>query len=131
MTEEPEKKKASGPGTEELNADLQEICRDLVSVPFEIWAILKPGVQPLSDTEKNLISKPLARIVVKYDVARFMKDEILLLGFLGYSVIKRVRIPKNVANDSGKKGQGKDDISKEPDITAGPGPEQPQSDLHS
>ena len=93
----------------------------MIGIPFEVWAILKPGVAPLTDIEKATISKPLARIVVKYDVARIMKDEFLLLGFLGYSIVKRLRVPKNVDNDSGKTGKGKDDPGKGIDVPA-PGP---------
>jgi hypothetical protein len=116
--EEEEKKetKGSGPGTsEDENGNIQEICRDLIAVPFEVWAILRPGVEPLSDPEKTAISKPLARIVIKYDVARYLKDEFLLLAFLGYSVVKRLKVPKSadkITDNSGKEGQGKDDPSK-------------------
>ena len=104
-----------GNGADQDKLDLEEICSDIVALPFEVWSILKPGVNPLSDAEKKLIGKPLSRIVVKYDVARFMKDEILLCAFLGFSVLKRVKVAKNVADDRGKEGQGKDDISEKPD----------------
>lgn len=106
-----------GPGSEidQDKVDLEEICSDIVSLPFEVWSILKPGVTPLSETEKKLIGKPLSRIVVKYDVARFMKDEILLCGFLGFSILKRVKVKKDVADDSRKEGQGENDLSQKPD----------------
>ena len=115
-----EKKGDSIPGTSEdiESEDIEEICKDVVSGFFEIWAILKPGVPPLSETEKKLIKKPLARIVIKYDVARFMKDEFLLIGLLGFSVLKRLKVKKDVNNDRREEGQRKDDLSEKPDITA-------------
>jgi hypothetical protein len=106
-----------GNGADQDKIDLEEICSDIVSLPFEVWAVLKPDVKPLSDAEKKLIGKPLSRIVVKYDVTRFMKDEILLCAFLGFSVLKRVKVGKNVVDDSGKERQGKDDPGQKPDPT--------------
>jgi len=109
----------SGTTTKEIiDTELEEICRDIIAIPFEVWAILKPEVTPLSEVEKKLIGKPLSRVLIKYDIGRFMKDEVLLLGFFGFSVLKRLRVKKNVADDSGKEGQGKNDISQKPDIAA-------------
>lgn len=118
--EEPTKETSSGlgNGNDQDKIDIEEICGDIVALPFEVWAVLKPAVKPLSEVEKKLIAKPLSRIVVKYDVTRFMKDEILLCAFLGFSVLKRVKVGKNVVDDSGKEGQGKDDISEKPDTPA-------------
>ena len=106
-----------GPGIEEPEGELEqpeleEICRDLVSVPFEIWNILRPEIDPLSDTEKRMIAKPLARVAQKYDVQKYMKDEILLAGLLGYSIIKRTRIKKIDTNDNRKERKGKDNSSE-------------------
>jgi hypothetical protein len=108
-----------GNGIEQDKLDLEEICGDIMALPFEVWAILKSGVKPLSDIEKKLIAKPLSRIIVKYDVTKFMKDEVLLCAFLGFSVLKRVKVTKNVIDDSRKEGQGKNDLSQKPDPSAG------------
>jgi hypothetical protein len=131
--EKPETKNAEpgGPGISEGSPDLVliDICRDIISIPFEVWAILKPAVKPLSETEKDLIAKPLSRIAVKYDLAKFMKDEILLFGFLGYSVLKRIKVSDHAGDNSRKEGKGKDNLSEKADIATGnPSPiEQPET----
>ena len=63
---------------------------------------MKPGVKPLTDTEKKLISKPMARVMLKYDVQKYAKDEFLLLGFLGFAVMKRVKDSKKVEDEKDK-----------------------------
>ncbi|MBA7496242.1 hypothetical protein ES702_06841 [subsurface metagenome] len=78
---------------------LEEICRDIIAIPFEIWHLLRPGVEPLSEKEKDLISKPLSRVAQKYDVSRYMKDEFLLIAFLGFSVTRRLKIKKKIKKD--------------------------------
>jgi len=90
---------------------LEEVCKDFVSVPFEIWHILKPSVLPLSDKEKTLISKPLSRVVQKYDLQKYAKDEFLLAGFLGFAIIKRAKV-KDDTDNSREKRKGKNDSSK-------------------
>lgn len=84
------------------DVDLEEVCKDICSIPFEVWSILKPGVKPLTDTEKKLISKPMARVMLKYDVQKYAKDEFLLLGFLGFAVMKRVKDSKKVEDEKDK-----------------------------
>ena len=106
-------------GTGENEADdivLEEVCRDLVAIPFEIWHALKPDIPELTALEKTHISKPLARVAQKYDVQKYMKDEILLFTFLGFSVFRRARMTKkDDTNNSGKKGERKDYTGKVPD----------------
>lgn len=95
---------------------LEEVCRDLVAIPFEIWHALKPDIPELTALEKTHISKPLARVAQKYDVQKYMKDEILLFTFLGFSVFRRARMTKkDDTNNSGKKGERKDYAGKVPD----------------
>ena len=84
---------------------LEEICRDIIAIPFEIWHLLRPGVEPLSEKEKDLIAKPLSRVAQKYDVGRYMKDEFLLIAFLGFSVIRRTRVKKDDSDDNRKEGK--------------------------
>lgn len=107
-----------GDEEEEIDSEtLGAICEDIISIPFEVWAILKPGTEPLSSAEKKMIAKPLSRIVVKYDVAKFMKDEFLLIAALGFAILKRVKMKKvikNAHNDSGEKREGKDYSGSEP-----------------
>ena len=88
--------------------DIEEVCKDIVSVPFEVWSILKPSVKPLTETEKKLIGKPLSRVMVKYDVAKYARDEFLLLIFLGFSVSKRIKDSKKVEVEDEDRGTEKD-----------------------
>ena len=100
----------SEPG-EEIEADenIIEICKDIIAVPFEVWNKINPKVDPLSESEKKHISQPLARIAVKYDVAKYMKDEFLLVTFLGFAIYKRARIKKDDKDDNRQKRKGKDE----------------------
>lgn len=98
-------------GNETDLSSIEEICRDLVSIPFEVWSLIRPGVPPLTEGEKKLIGKPLARVFVKYDVAKFLKDEFLLIAALGFSVMKRIRVKPDVKDDSREAGEGKDNLS--------------------
>jgi len=80
-----------------------------------MWNKANPNVPPLSEFEKKNISKPLARIVVKYDVAKYAKDEFVLFTFLGFAIYKRVKIKKvkkNDVNNNREKRTGKDDLNK-------------------
>jgi len=97
---------------EEATETLAEICKDVVSVLFEVWSILKPGVPPLSEIEKSLIKKPLARLAIKYNIGRLMKDELLAGGLLAFFILKRLKTKKDVKDDSGEKGERKDDAGK-------------------
>jgi len=113
--EEDSGKESYRPGSEISGVELEEVCRDLVAIPFEIWHALKPKIEPLSETEKKRIAVPLARLAVKYDIERFAKDEILLFAFLAYSISKRVDIKKHAKNHRREKGKGKDHPSEKPD----------------
>lgn len=93
----------------EADENIIEVCKDIISIPFEIWSKINPKVEPLSDSEKKHISQPLARIAVKYDVAKYMKDEFLLMTFLGFAIYKRARIKKDDKDDNREKGTGKDE----------------------
>ena len=108
----------SEPEIESIEADenIIEVCKDIIGIPFEVWNKINPKVDPLSESEKKHISQPLARIAVKYDVAKYMKDEFLLVTFLGFAIYKRARIKKDDKNDHRKEGQRKD----EPDARINP-----------
>lgn len=107
---EKEKEEESGPGPEDDDVfDFEEICRDLSDMPFQIWCILNPNVPPLADKEKDLIAKYVLRTAKKYKIKKYMRDELLLLAVVGYSVMKRIGIKKNVDDDSGEKGEGQDE----------------------
>lgn len=79
--------------------DLDELSRDIAGVPFEIWAVLKPGVKPLTEKEKKLIGKPLARVLSKYDVAKYAKDEFLLMAVVGFSIMSRLKDSQKKEDD--------------------------------
>lgn len=74
--------------------DIEEFCKDVVNIPFEIWHILNKNVQPLNAVEKKLISRPLSRLVKKYNLGDYAKDEIVLIAFLGTSIYSRLQKPK-------------------------------------
>jgi len=112
-----EKPEDSIPGISDEDHEeyITEVCKDLICIPFEIWHVLNPKVNPLSDLEKKHISKPLAKVAMKYHVDRLMKEEIMLFTFLGFAILQRARIKKDDINDSGKKGKRKDDTSEKSD----------------
>lgn len=109
ISPEEEKKEDSGNGDDDEIFDFEEICRDLSDMPFQIWCILNPNVPPLADKEKDLIAKYVLRTAKKYKIKKYMRDELLLLAVVGYSVMKRIGIKKNVDDDSGEKGEGQDE----------------------
>lgn len=74
--------------------DIEEFCKDIANIPFEIWHIVNPEVEPLSAKEKKLIGKPLSRVVVKYDLQKYAKDELVLFAFLSFSVLGRLKKSK-------------------------------------
>lgn len=86
--------------------DVEEVCGDIIAVPFEIWGMVKKGVEPLSPKEQKLLGKPLSRLVVKYNVEQYMKDEFLFILLLGMVITKRVKaVKKDDNNDSGETGK--------------------------
>jgi len=111
---EKEKEEESGPGPEDDEIfDFEEICRDLSDMPFQIWCILNPNVPPLADKEKDLIAKYVLRTAKKYKIKKYMRDELLLLAVVGYSVMKRIGIKKNADNDRGEEREGQDEPGQE------------------
>ena len=71
--------------------DIEEFCRDLANIPFEIAHIIKPSIKPLEPKEKKLIGKPLSRVIVKHNLDKMCKDEFVLIALLGVVILKRVR----------------------------------------
>jgi len=110
IPDQKEKKADSLDGDDETTEpDLIEICRDFADIPFQIWSIRNPNVPPLDEKEKDLISKHLLKLAVKYKVKKFMKDELILIAAVGYSVMKRARIKKDVDDNSRQEREGKDE----------------------
>ena len=97
LTEENEKEEIQSP-------DLEEICGNLWFILYQLGGILKKGFEPLTENVKKLLSPPSARIVVKYNVGSYMKDEFLLLGILGIDISKRLMV---------KKKEDKKDVKKD------------------
>lgn len=112
-----EESNQSSPGNGE--GITEELAGDLIGFPFEVWHILNEAALPLSDKEKRIVSGPVTRIIEKYELQKFAKDEILLTVYLAGMVYGRVRaikeIKKNASNDSGETRKGKNDISENPD----------------
>ena len=84
--------KSSLPGSEDdllLDENIVEVCADVIAIPFAIWHEINKNVQPLSEKEKENISKPLAKVVTKYDLGRYMKEEFVLVFYLGSAIYGR------------------------------------------
>lgn len=80
----------SNGGGETENEALEDILVDIIASPFQIWNLRNPKVDPLSDEEKQVIKKPLARVVKKYNLDSYVSDEIWLGVVLGGVLLKRV-----------------------------------------
>jgi len=106
------------PGTEEEEIlldqqDILEICKELPDIGFQVWKRFDPEIELLTDPEKGRIAKPLARIVYRKSLDKWVRDEFYLIFLLGLSISKRIKIKKkNVKDNSGEKGPGKDDTSR-------------------
>ena len=105
-------------GSFSSSENLEELCGDIAAVPFEIWSILNPKVEKLTDTEKKAISRPLARLVEKYNLGTYAKDEFYLAIILTGVTFKRVNQAKpekkkeNANINNRETGDGKDNLSK-------------------
>lgn len=122
----------NGPGTGSEEALSQELAGDLLNLPFQVWGVFSPAVVPLNPVELEHLSKPFSRLLEKWGAKGIATDEIMFGFYFTCSLYARIRAikdskpKKNVANDSGKKGEGKDNPSEKPDSGAAPGP-----DIHS
>jgi len=74
-----------------LDESSEDILVEIVSAPFEIIHLRCPSVSPLSEEEKEVLKKPLARIVNKYQVGKYIKDEIWLAIIFGGIAVKRIK----------------------------------------
>jgi len=99
----------------EEDENIIETCKDFMGVIFEIWNGADPEIPPLTEKEKKNIAKPLARIVVKHDLGRFMKEEFVFVFYFGSAVYGRLRIKKKNVGDRRKKKKGKDVSGKTAD----------------
>jgi len=101
--------------TELTDADILDPVKNILKGLIDLWIIYKPSVSPLSDKEANLLGKPLSRILHKYGVLRYAKDEILFT-ILTVSVIapriKQSQKGQNVTDNSRKEGERKDNFSQ-------------------
>jgi len=107
---------SSLPGSEDeilVDENIVEVCADVIAIPFAIWHEINKNVQPLSEKEKQNISKPLAKIVVKYDLGKYMKEEFVLFFYLGSAIYGRTKVPKAIKkddkDDNRKERQGQDE----------------------
>lgn len=122
---EREKTKESGPGISEeekepapedqeikkVELDLVDICSDILNEGFGMWHDYNPNVPPLDPEKRKLMDARMARLVRKWGLAKYFKDEIIFFGLLSWEITKRARIkppPKNVKDHPGKTRQGKD-----------------------
>lgn len=103
--------KSSPPGSTEVDENIIEVCADVIGIPFAIWHELNPNVPPLSDKETINISRPLAKVVAKYDLGRLMKEEYVLVFYLGSAIYRRGKIKPPVKASKAKKDD-KDDYRK-------------------
>lgn len=106
---------SSRPGIEEEEEilldqqDILQICKEVPDLGFQIWKRFDPEIELLSEGVKNRIAQPLARIVYRKNFDKWVKDEFYLVFLLGLEVSKRIKIKKkNVKDNSGEKGTGKD-----------------------
>ena len=110
-----------GPGTENQNQDgpsseqftdpaLEDLCKDLVTLPFEAWTMFSLTDKSLGDFERNQLGIRLARIFQKHNIDRYIKDEIIFAGLLGVIIVKRVRAERAaVMEETAKKKKAADD----------------------
>ena len=70
--------------------DLEEICGDLWTCLYQLGGVLRKGFEPISASEKKLLSPVSARLAQKYHIESYMKDEVMLAGILGVSLSKRL-----------------------------------------
>lgn len=105
--------------------DVQELAKDLVTAGFEIANIINPKIRVLDEKEKSDLGKPLAKVVVKYDLGKYLSylsyvDE-MMLAYHGIKIvavrIKEVKEAKDVRSDGRKEGERKDLTNKEPNPT--------------
>lgn len=141
LLENSEGLKSASPGNEkgEIQVDA-EVAGDVFALPFEFWHIANPKIPPLSEEYKRAVSAPLSRILNKYGLAKFTRDEFLVAFYLWNAVYARLKIIKeskpkkeikpDVGDNSRKEGQGKDDSGKTFIVGAG-GPVPESQDLHS
>jgi len=106
---------SSLPGSEDeilVDENIVEVCADIIAIPFAIWHEINEKVKPLSEKEKENISKPLAKVVAKYDLGRYMKEEFVLCFYLGSAIYGRTKVPKALKDDKDhnrEEGQGQDE----------------------
>lgn len=94
---------------DELDENIVEVCADVIAIPFAIWHEFNKNVQPLSAKEKENISKPLAKVVAKYDLGKYMKEEFVLVFYLGSAIYGRTKVKKDDKNDNREKRAGEDE----------------------
>lgn len=110
-----EEDSSTSPGSEVkeeiLSAEeIEEVCGDVIAVPFEMLSIAKVrNFYPLDTKEKKKLAKPLSKLCVKYNIQQYIKEEYLFLFVLGSTIAKRVTVKKDDTDHSREKGKGQDD----------------------
>ena len=100
----------------EATPDVQELAKDLVTAGFEMAHAINPKIRELDEREKDNIGRPLAKVVVKYDLGKYLSyfsyvDEFMLVYNLGKAVttrVKEVKDANNARSDGGPKRERED-----------------------
>ncbi len=115
-----EKDTGLGISEEELkfnDEDLIEIVKDLIGAGFDAWHLANPNIEKIDDRGKDRIAKPVARVIIRRNLSRFIKDEFLALFWIGIEISKRIKIKKkgDEKDDSRPNGDRKDELSEATD----------------
>ena len=70
--------------------EVVDLSKDLIAFPFEAWAAAKRDEsKKLTDKEIDALGNRLARIMVKYQLDEYAKDEYVFFLYLTYAIAKR------------------------------------------
>ena len=77
----------------------EELAGDLIALPFDAWHLFNEAAEPLSEVEKARLAGPFARIMEKYGMGKFAKDEVLFGFYLTAVVYGRVKACRDAKRD--------------------------------
>lgn len=110
--------------------DVQALSKDVVVAIFDTAHLIDKRIRPLEEAEADDIGKPLAKVCVKHDLGRYLKnlsylDEAMLFYKLGKAVMVRYQevkeTPKETKNDRSdgrKEGEGENAPNQKPNTAA-------------
>lgn len=92
IKEEPSSLPGGVPGEEEIftQESLEEICKVLAATTVAIWTVFDKEIEGLDEKEKDMVAPPMARCAIKYQVQKWMNDELALALAVGTIVSKRI-----------------------------------------